>query len=415
MQPPSSSQDGSVDRADPSVETIAPALKIQPKQASQRAPTKLLLPEKAPESPPTAPRTTTKAKPGGQSNNETWEAPCVSRLRAPGWGREAKITAIPPASTAVGGADAGTPHDDDAAPTEAGLLPWDLLTPVTEAATVDEHSAVSRSTRGTARMTPASSDVSRSRPDQGEALGAARGRIHHQSPRFLRSKTHHHAAPGPAAGGLEPPLESSGAGIGHGREKRAMWGSGVVGSGAHSAPGKSTARPKAKSSPSGGALSSQSGYRSSPLSGAGDRVGARGSTFSSASEDVRPGRQAGGGGYVAAMGRRARSRARCEAARRLAAAALAAKRARPSTPISERTRWGKGRESQVEVERRQLLQRRAEYAEELKRKAKVHTSRKSVSNAAGAHLHHSRILCCSFCEVQCRTGQVYPTRFNTHA
>lgn len=55
----------------------------------------------------------------------------------------------------------------------------------------------------------------------------------------------------------------------------------------------------------------------------------------------------------------------------MAVATVAADRARPSTPISERARWGKGRESQVEVERRKLLQRRAEYAEELQRKAKV--------------------------------------------
>lgn len=78
-----------------------------------------------------------------------------------------------------------------------------------------------------------------------------------------------------------------------------------------------------------------------------------------------------GGGYMAAMGRRARSMARCEAARRLVAVELAANKARPATPISERARWGKGRESQVEVERRKLLQRRSEYADQQQRKAKV--------------------------------------------
>lgn len=359
--------------------------RIQTKQASQGTPIKLMIPQRAPESPPTAPPKITGDNPGGKSNSsKNREAPCVSRLRAPGWGREAKITAILPASAAAGGANAGTRHHHHAAaaPTDAApVLPWDLLTPVTEAATVDEHSAVSRSTRGTSRMTPASSEASGSRLDHGEAaLRVLRGRFRHQSPQYLRAKPGRHAAPGPAARRLEPPVEPSGAGVdrnGHGREKRAVWGTeggvgGGSGSGAHSAPGKSMARPKGINAPpgGGGALSSQSGYRSSPLSGAGDRVGARGSTFSSASEEVRPGRQAGGG-YVAAMGRRARSIARCEAARRLAAAAMAAKRARPSTPISERARWGKGRESQVEVERRELLQRRAEYAEELKKKAKV--------------------------------------------
>lgn len=400
-KPPSSASQerGLADNAVASVEAITPVPKPQPKQAaSQGTPTKLLLPGKALESPPTAPRTTTKAEAGGQSDKRNRDAPCVSRLRAPGWGLEAKITAIPPASAAAGGAnaDAGPRHGDDAAPAaEAALLPWDLLTPATEAATVDEHSAVSRSTRGTARMTPASSDdVSGSRTDRGEPPRIARGRLHHQSPQSGQSKPRRHAAAGSATGGLDfdPTLESGDAGTWHGREKRAVWGSGVVGSGAHSAPGKSTARPKGinLNLPSGGALSSQSGYRSSPLSVAGDHVGVRGSTFSSASEEMRPGRQAGGG-YVAAMGRRARSRARCEAARRLAAAALAAKRARPSTPISERARWGKGRESQVEVDRRKLLQRRAEYAEELKRKAKV----RKVGFERGrvrTHLHYSCVL-----------------------
>lgn len=376
VPPPSAPQDGPPDNA-ALVEAVASVPKTQTNQASQETPIKLLLPEQALKSPPIAPPTPSKTKsPPGKSNGRKGrEAPCVSRLRAPGWGHETKITAIPPASMAAGGASAGTrPHAG--APTDAALLPWDLLTPVTEAATVDEHSAVSRSTRGTARMTPASSDLSRSRQDPGEhRLGAVRGRVHHQSPRRLAAKPDRHAAAGPAVcRPSEPPVESSGAGFGHGREKRAVWGSGLVGSGARSAPGEGSQRAKGNSgTPSGGALSSQSGYRCSPLSGAGDRMGARGSTFSSASEEMRPGRQAGGGGggYVAAMSRRARSIARCEAARRLAAAAMAAKRVRPSTPISDRAQWGKGRESQVEVERRKLLRRRAEYAESLKRKAKV--------------------------------------------
>lgn len=369
---PSAPQGGPPDKAAPA-EAIAAVPRCRANRPSQGTPTKLWMSERAPESPPTAPAKA--AKPREKSDSKNLEAPNVSRLRAPGWGRATKITAIPPASTAADGANTGPPHDAAAAASEAALLPWDLLTPVTEAATVDEHSVVSRSTRGTARMTPASSDVSGPRPDQGEAVGVMRGRFHHKSPQYAQAKPHRHAVAGPAAGGrLEPAVETSDPGIGHGREKRATWDRGVVVGGAHSAPGKSTARPKGTNSPfGGGALWSQSGlywYRSSPLSGAGERVGARASTFSSASEEVRPGGQAGGG-YVAAMGRRARSRARCEAARRSAAAALAAKRARPSTPISERARWGKGRESQVEVDRRKLLQRRTEYAEELKRKAKV--------------------------------------------
>lgn len=378
MPPTSPAQDGPQDRA-ASTEAVASAQTSQINQASRGTPPKLWLPERAPKSPPTSPPRTAKAKRDVKSNNKNGEAPNVSRLRAPGWGREAKITVIPPATAAAGGAganaNAGT-YPGTAAPADAALLPWDLLTPVTEAATVDEHSVVSRSTRGTARMTPASSDVSISRPDRGEGSGAARGTFHHrQSPQRFKAKPRRRAAAGPAAGPHDSSGESrGGAGVHrsrHGREKRAEWGAGVVGSGARSAPGKSTVRSNRMSTPSGGgALSSQSGYRCSPLSGAGDGVGARGSTFSSASEEVRPGRQAGGG-YVAAMGRRARSIARCEAARRLAAAAMAAQRARPSTPISERARWGKGRESQVEVERRSLLQRRAAYAEELKRKAKV--------------------------------------------
>lgn len=77
------------------------------------------------------------------------------------------------------------------------------------------------------------------------------------------------------------------------------------------------------------------------------------------------------GGYVAAMSRRTRSIARHEAARRIAMAARAEAKARPSTPIGERSRWGKGRRSREESERRELLRRKAAYAEELQQKAKV--------------------------------------------
>eukprot|EP00903_Cladosiphon_okamuranus_P021889 g20123.t1 len=375
VPPPTAPQDGPPDKAAP-VWAITAVRRSRTNQASQGTPTKLWMPEIAPESPPTALPKAAKAKPREKSDHKNLDAPNFSRLRAPGWGRETKITAIPPASTAAGGANTGPPHDAPAAATNAALLPLDLLTPVTEAATADEHSAVSRSTRGTARMTPASSESSGPGPGQGEGIGGMRSRFHHKRPQCAQATPRRHAAAGPGAAGgrLESAVEPSGPGVGHGREKRATWGSAVVGSGAHSAPGKSTARPKRAHSPSGGgALSSQTGsYRSSPLSGAGDRIGARGSTFSSASEEVRPRGQAaaGGGGYVAAMGRRARSRARCEEARRVALAALAAKRTRPSTPISERARWGKGRENQAEVARRKLLQRRAQYAEELQRKAK---------------------------------------------
>lgn len=350
-------------------------------KASEGAVTKTLQPECASESPPTAPPKKASTKPSREGPSKCRGGPGVSRLRAPGWGRDVTITSIPPASTAAGGAKTGasssaitTIRHGATAPTATALLPWDLLTPVTEVATVDEHTVVSYGTGSSTRMTPASSVASGSGPDQGEASVAMRGKNHHRSPYYPPANPHRQAVAGPGVYCLESPLETSGASGGrnqHGPEKRAMWGSGTVGSGAHSAPGKSSANSNEQHPPPRGALSSSSAYRSSPLSGTGDCVAARGSRFSSVSGDIiRPGRQAGGG-YVAAMGRRARSMARCEAARRLAAAAMAADRARPSTPISERARWGKGKESQVEVERRKLLQRRAEYAEELQRKAKV--------------------------------------------
>lgn len=326
---------------------------------------KLLKPERASKSAQLAPPTKTNAKPSPQRPNKFRGAPGISRLRAPGWGREVTITAIPPASTATGVTKAGT----SSAATTA-LLPWDLLTPVTEAATVDEHSEVSHGTDSSKRMTPVSSVASGSRPGQGEFSVAIRRQFHHRIPHNTPANLRRQAVAGPGVYRLESPLatsDSSGGRNQHGRGKRAMWGSGTVGSGAHSAPGKSSAKPNERHSPPGGALSSSSAYRSFPLSGAGSRVAAGG--FST-SGDKTPGRQTDGG-YVAAMGRRARSMARCEAARRLVVAAMAADRPRPSTPISERARWGKGRESQVELERKKLLRRRAEYAEGLQRKAKV--------------------------------------------
>lgn len=340
---------------------------------------KHLQPERGSESPPTAPTKKAYTKPSRENPSKCRGADGVSRLRAPGWGREITITSIQPASTVEGmaKADHSSPaitvtRHGAAAPTATALLPWDLLTPVTEVPTVDDHSVVSHGTGGSKRMTPASSVASGSRPNPGEASVEMRAKFHRRTPQHPPAYPHRHAVAGSGVYRLESPLETSGSSGGrnqHGNENRAMWGSGTVGNGAHSAPGKSFAKSDELHSPPGGAMSSLSAYRSSPLSGAGDRVAARDLSFSSASGDKRPGRQAGGG-YVAAMGRRARSMARCEAARRLAAA-MAADRARPSTPMSERARWGRGRESQVEVERRKLLQRRAEYAEELKRKAKV--------------------------------------------
>lgn len=368
----------------------------------------LVLPSSTCESPPTAPskRTTAEKTPGGKnSNGKLRGAPGASRLKAPGWGHDAAVTPIPPAAMITAGAakacpsfaaatsSAATAANTTAAPRlhapapSAAALPWDLLTPVTEAATADELSVFSRGTRDTTRLTPASSATSAaSRPDRGKLpSGPGRGGFRLRgSPHYLPAEPRRHPATGPAGGGQHriesPPVDAGGPGGNRnlgGREKRAVWGGdGGDGSGARSAPGKISASSRGKPSTPGGPLSSASAYRCSPLSGAGDHVGARGSSFSSASGDMAAaaagggggGRQAGGG-YVAAMGRRARAMARYEAARRRAA--LATERARPSTPISERARWGKGKESRSERERRELLQRRAEYAEELKRKAKV--------------------------------------------
>lgn len=271
--------------------------------------------------------------------------PGSSKLRAPGWGRGVAMTSISPAVAGVVSPVPGAgvvPYANEA---DVALVPGCLLTPVTEAATVDERSAISYSTPGTSRMTPASSSAaSGSRPKHGS--GAARYRSPGRSPDRKVS----HCGRRPWVTKRPGPDESTATDIGviNGRE-RAVWGGDGNRSGAHSAPG-------------GDKSGSSLAYRSL-LSGGG--LGTRTSTFSSDSD------RGAGGGYVAVMGRRARSVARCEAARRLAAIARESGKARPSTPIEERARWGKGRETRTVVERRKLLRRRTEYAEELMRKAKV--------------------------------------------
>lgn len=368
-------------------EATEPITRRPPNQATERV--AILRPERAVQSPPTVPSRKSTTKPTGDGKCKLREPPHASRLRAPGWGREAVMTAILPAKVTPGMAKDGsspatTASHNGAAPTDPAVLPWDLLTPVTEAATVDERSVVSHGTHGTTRMTPASSVTSGCRPPQGEASDAIQGRVSRRRPHRLQADANRYAAAAaPVVCALKSPAVTSGFGDGrnqNGSEKRAVWGSGTVASGAHSAPGTTSARSRRRNAPAGGALTSSSAYRASPLSSTADRVGTGGSVFSSASGETNPGRQFGGG-YVAAMGRRARSMARCEAARRLAAA-MAADRGRPSTPISERARWGKGKESQVEVERRKLLQRRAEYAEELQKKAKVTRGEVAVARVA---------------------------------
>lgn len=306
------------------------------------------------------------------------DQPDISLLRAPGWGRDTAITSIPPALWAAGkreGAASSAVASPRVGAATTAVIPRDLLTPVTEAATVDERSVVSCGTRGTTRMTPASSAASASRPEQRLAPSVTRGSARRRSPCAARVAHHHKPADVPGASRHASP---GGSGDGGGRSirrrERATWGngsvSGVANGGALSAPGGGSSavrsnrrRYAASESPS------SSAYRS-PLSAVGDdRVGARVSSFSSGSGGRRVGEARVG--YAAAMGRRARSMARCEAARRLAAAARASKMGRPSTPISERARWGKGRETRVEVERRVLLQRKAEYAKELNKKSKV--------------------------------------------
>lgn len=359
-------------------EAAVPDIGSRTRHASKGTAAKLSRPERNLEGSPTALPKPTPPKTSGDSQIAPRGTPSFSRLRAPGWGREALICSILPASNIAGATKLGTvplktARDIGAASTASALLPCDLLTPVTEVATVDEHSVASHGTRSTTRTTPESSVAAGYKPIQEGASGGMRQRFSHQSPHYLPNDAPRRVAAPPGickdkarAQASEPDDRRSQI---H-RENRAMLGSSTIGSGACSAQGQRSAPWPGRASPSGGPLSSLSAYRASPTRGTSDGVGTRASNFSRASGERALGRQAGGG-YIAAMGRRARSVARREAARRSAAVAMAATKARPSTPISERARWGKGRESQVEVERKKLLQRRAEYAEELQRKAKV--------------------------------------------
>lgn len=353
------------------------------RRTSEASGMELMRPERTSESPPISLAKDRTSKPGDRGNGKPREAPGVSRLRAPGWGRSAAITAIPPAICAADArvvdvslaAAAAAPGVTAANGPTTTSFPGDLLTPITEATTVDERSALSCGTGGTTKMTPASSTASGPKRENATAVGGTRGNRIFRRRNAHYAQVHHRCIlPAPGVGRLERPAGGSGCRGDrnqHARQKRAEWGSGSVASaasgGAHSAPGGGTVTSIDRDSAPVMYSSSACG---SPLAPGGDRVGARGSSLSIGSGGRRSGGEAGGG-YVAAMGRRARSVARCEAARRLAAVAKVSERARPSTPIEERARWGKGRESRVEVERRLLLQRRSEYAAELKRRAKV--------------------------------------------
>lgn len=333
----------------------------------------LLPPERAFDSPPTATHRDHNDNGRKRGNRETRGnrklrgQPGVSRLRAPGWGRDVAINSIPPASRSSVAADKvdvslAAGHSGTKAPASTMFLPKDLLTPVTEVATVDEQSVVSCSTRRSARNTPASSV-------------ASGHNINHSRFRSPSPSGDHRQRHGSGANRLQSPAQPSDRSRRYqqGVRKRGSWGIGSVGS-AHSAPGEGTRRAPGLELASG--VRSFSSHRS-PQRGADDGVDGRLTSLSSGRTRRGSGGQAGGG-YIAAMSRRARSMARCEAARRLAAVARATDKARPSTPISERARWGKGRETQVEMERRKLLQRRSEYADELQRKAKVSTYRRCV-------------------------------------
>lgn len=102
-----------------------------------------------------------------------------------------------------------------------------------------------------------------------------------------------------------------------------------------------------------------------------------GSSYSSRSTERRYGGDVGGyrscesSSYLEAMGRRERRSARFEAERRRAAMARVARKLRPSLTIGDRAPWGKGRVTPAEAERRKLLQRKADYACELRKKAQV--------------------------------------------
>lgn len=304
-----------------------------------------------------------------RGNGKLGAQPGVSKLRAPGWGLDAAINSIPPAPSSMGAVKpnvslAAAPGDKG--PVSAMFLPRDLLTPVTEVATVDEQSVVSCSTRRTARNTPASSETLGHMTNHVAPCAGMRGRFCSPS-----QSGGHGQRRGSGANQLEPPAQRSDGrrqcqqGVG----KWGGWGIGSVGV-AHSAPGDGTKGAPGFELASG--VPSLSSHRS-PLCGA--EYGNNDGRLTSLSTGC-PRRGSGGqaaGGYIAAMSRRARSIVRCEAARRLAAVARATDKARPSTPISERARWGKGRETQVEVERRKLLQKRSKYAIELQRKVKVNT------------------------------------------
>lgn len=366
------SQDGPPENTVPA-EATAPEVGSRNRHGSRGTAAKLSPPEQHLEGSPKALPRTTAPNSSGDSKLASREPPGVSKLRAPGWGREALICSIPPAPNAPGATKLGTvpaktARDIPAAPTATALLPWDLLTPVTEAATVDERSVASHGTRGTTRMAPAYSVASGSKPDKAEASGAVRERIAHRNPHHLWADSLRTPSAAPCIC-EEKTLAQTGESGNRRKENVGTWGTSTIGGGARSAQGQRSAPWTGRASPCGGPLTSLSAYRASPTCGTSDGAGTRGSSFSGASGERTPGRQAGGG-YIAAMGRRARSVARREAARRSVAAAMAANKTRPSTPISERARWGKGRESQVE-ERKKLLQRRTEYAEELQRKAKV--------------------------------------------
>lgn len=101
-----------------------------------------------------------------------------------------------------------------------------------------------------------------------------------------------------------------------------------------------------------------------------------GSSYSSRSTQRLYGGEAGScesSSYLEAMGRRERRSARFEAERRRAAMARVARKLRPSaTPtIGDRAPWGKGGVTPAEAERRKLLQRKADYTCELRKKAQV--------------------------------------------
>lgn len=329
--------------------------------------------EHARESPFMNPRKFQKDEPAGWVKTKRGRNPGVSGLRAPGWGLAAVITAIPPAPLVMGASkvdgpsSADTPNITPAAMT--ACLPDNLLTPVTEAATLEEQSVIScNSNRTTAKTTPVSSVGSRPACEDSRPCRARRWQRPRPSPHDTLLDYHH--------GTVRRRVESTTDGacvtesVPCRQNERASWvlcgANHSASTGCHSAPSGASARPTNRNGVSDGQQMSLA-YRAR-LPCAGDRMSTKGSTFSSVSDEIRTERASG---YAAAMGRRARSVARCRAARKLVTMTKATRRMRPSTPIAERARWGEGRKTTEEVERRQLLQRQAEYAEKLKRKAKV--------------------------------------------